>query len=607
MRCHGLRGSESNKDIHTQAQRTIATMHKKLKKAASFNIKLIAASISLLMASLTSPAFSAEETTVTANKIDNARVNIEAMFRYLAAEVAGQRGELGISSRLFYDLAKSTRDPKLAERAAKIAIYSQNPGLAVEATKLWIELNPDSVEAQQASTQMNVMTGNLGATKPYLQKLLAKEETRANGFLYLNSLFANQANRQAVLQLVKELAAPYQSLPEARLTISQAAFQANDFALALSEVTAANQLRPHWEIAAIQQADILYSQSPTEAIVFYKKFLEDNPNANDARLNLARILIKQQRFTEAKPELTNLSKLANSNPEILVVIGLLSAQSNDLVAAEQYFKQALETDLKGKNQIYIHLGQLAERNKNDSEALKWYGMATPPEKDTPPQQANLYVEAKISMANVVARTSGTDAAIALLDELHDLNNSQLAQVILAQSNFLVMAKRYQASYDLLAKAVINIPDMPDLIYDYAMAAERQQKYSIMETQLRKLIKIRPQFAQAYNALGYSFADRNTKLDEANKLISKALELSPNDHFIMDSMGWVLYRQGKLDQAYEYLNAAYTAQSDPEIAAHLGEVLWKLDRRDEAKQLWEEALAKSPENEVLMNTIKKLKR
>lgn len=581
-------------------------MHKKLKKVASSNIKLIAASLSLLMASFISPAFSAEETTVPANKIDSARVNIEGMFRYLAAEIAGQRGELGISSRLFYDLAKSTRDPKLAERAAKIAIYSQNPGLAVEATKLWVELNPDSAEAQQASTQMNVMTGNLGAAKPYLQKLLVNEETRANGFLYLNSLFANQANKQAVLQLVKDLAAPYQNLPEARLTTSQAAFQAGDFAQALSEVTVANQLRPHWEIAAIQQADILYSQSPTEAIVFYKRFLDDNPNANDARLNLARILIKQQRFTEAKPELTNLSKLANSNPEILVVIGLLSVQSNDLVAAEQYFKQALETDLKSKNQIYIYLGQLAEKNKNDDEALRWYGMATPQEKDTHPQRANLYLEARVSMANLVARKTGADAAIALLDELRDLDNSQLAQVILAQSNLLVMAKRYQESYDLLAKAVANIPDMPDLIYDYAMAAERQQKYSIMETQLRKLIKMRPQFAQAYNALGYSLADRNTKLDEANKLISKALELSPNDHFIMDSMGWVLYRQGKLDQAYEYLNTAYMAQSDPEIAAHLGEVLWKLNRRDEASQIWEEALTKNPDNEVLMNTIKKIK-
>ena len=188
-------------------------MYKKLKKSALFNFKLLVAIFSLLAAQTAlSPTAWAEEAQ-TLGSSETARSNIEAMFRYLAAEIAGQRGELGISSRLFYDLAKSTRDPHLAERAAKVALYSQIPGIAVEATKLWVELNPDSVEAQQASTQMNVMTGNLGAAKPYLQKLLTKEETRANGFLYLNNLFANQSNKQAVLQLVKELAAPYQSLP----------------------------------------------------------------------------------------------------------------------------------------------------------------------------------------------------------------------------------------------------------------------------------------------------------------------------------------------------------------------------------------------------------
>lgn len=585
-------------------------MCKKLKKSNPFNFKVLASIFLLLTTQATlGPIAKAEEAAVQNNNVvsvDSARTNIEAMFRYLAAEIAGQRGELGISARLFYDLAQATRDPHLAERAAKIALFSQIPGIALEATKLWVELNPDSVEAQQASAQMNVMAGNLGAAKPYLQKLLIKEETRANGFLYLNNLFAHQSNKQAVLQLVKELTAPYQSLPEARLTTSQAAFQAGDLAMALSEITAANQLRPHWEMGAIQQADILLSQSPTEAIVFYKKFLADNPSANDARLNLARILIKQQRYKEAKPELAQLAKLADTNPEVLVVIGVLSVQSNELADAENYFKQALETDIKGKNQIYIHLGQIAERNKNDSEAMKWYGMATPPTKETPIQQANLYVEARISLANIIARQNGADAAIALLDELGDLNNSQLAQVISAESGFLVMAKRYQESFDLLSKAVVNMPDMPDLIYDHAMAAERIKKYAVMETQLRKLIKMKPQFAQAFNALGYSFADRDTKLDEANKLISTALALSPNDHYIMDSMGWVLYRQGQLNKAYEYLKAAYAVQSDAEIASHLGEVLWKLNRREEANQIWEDALKNNPDNEVLLNTIKKFK-
>ena len=151
-----------------------------------------------------------------------------------------------------------------------------------------------------------------------------------------------------------------------------------------------------------------------------------------------------------------------------------------------------------------------------------------------------------------------------------------------------------------------MPNSNELIYDYAMSAERVQQFNVLETELRKLIKIKPDFAQAYNALGYSLADRNVNLEEANKLIAKALELSPNDHFIMDSMGWVQYRLGNLDNAFEYLSKAYNLENDPEIAAHLGEVLWKQGKQDDASKVWSEALKLSPENDVLIKTIKKFK-
>ena len=210
------------------------------------------------------------------------------------------------------------------------------------------------------------------------------------------------------------------------------------------------------------------------------------------------------------------------------------------------------------------------------------------------------------MANVISRSQGADAAIQMLDDLENLSDAQLAQVITAQANLLAQAKRFQESYELLGKAVANMPNANELIYDYAMAAERVQQYTVLETQLRKLIKIKPDFAQAYNALGYSFADRSVKLEEANKLIAKALELSPNDHYIMDSMGWVQYRLGNLDKAFEYLNKAYNLQNDSEIAAHLGEVLWKQGKQEEASKIWTEALKASPDSDALLKTIKKFK-
>jgi len=520
------------------------------------------------------------------------------VYKYLMGEFAGQRGDVGLASTLFLELAKASRDPRLAERAAKAAVYGNQPGVALQAASLWAELDPDSVEAQQASTQLLVSTGNLAEAKPHLQKLLTKEDTRANGFLYLNSLFAKQPDKKEVLQLVQELAAPYPDLPEARFTIAHAAWRAEDTNLALKELDKANELRPGWELAAMLRGEILMARSPTEALGFFRDFLDKHPKAAEIRLALARQLVNQKRFDEAKIEFMKLVEDSNGNPEVLVVVGLLSLQSGNYFEAEDYLQQALKADFKDKDQIYLYLGQIAEKQNQQERALTWYKKVEPGER---------YLDAQFNIAGIIARTQTTDAALALLDSLQDLSLDQMAAVAQAKASLLNQAKRHQEAYGLLEKAVANYPNTPEIIYDYAMTAERMQHLDVMERELRKLIQMRPDFAQAYNALGYTLADRGMKLDEAQKLIEKALTLRPNDHYILDSMGWVHYRRGELDKAVDYLKRAYNAQTDPEIAAHLGEVLWKQGKFDEAQQTWGEALKEHPENEVLVNTTKKFKK
>lgn len=521
----------------------------------------------------------------------------EFVYKYLVGEVAGQRGDLGLASNLFLDLAKSSRDPRLAERAAKAAVYGNIPKTAIQAASLWVELDPTSVEAQQATTQMLVSTGKLSEAKPHLEKLLAKEETRAEGFLYLNSLLARQTDKNAVLSLVQELAKPYPDLPETHFSIAHAAWAAGKNELAISELNIAENLRPGWEMSALLQGQVLFSQPPDAALGFYHKFLDQYPNANEVRLTMARLLVNQKHFEEAKAEFVKLVQVSNGNPEVLVVVGLLSFQVTDYAEAENYLQQALKAGFKDQDQIHLYLGQIAEKQKHDEQALTWYNQVQPGER---------YLDAKLNIASLTARSQNVDAAIRMLDELDELNTEQQTQVIQAQANLLSQAKRYQEAYDLLDKAVNNLPNTPEIVYDYAMAAERIQRLDVTEKELRKLILLKPDFAQAYNALGYTLADRNIKLDEAHKLIEKALALSPNDHYILDSMGWVHYRLGKLDKAADYLRRAYTAQTDPEIAAHLGEVLWQQGKHDEALQTWEGALRDHPENEVLLNTTKKFK-
>ena len=521
--------------------------------------------------------------------------NAEFVYKYLLGEIAGQRGEVMLASQLFLDLAKQTRDPRLAERAARAAAYANQPGVALQAATLWAELDPNSLEAQQASSQLLVASGNLNQAKPHIQKLLAKEETRANGFLYLNSLLANQKDKSEVLTTITEFAAPYPKLPEAHFAIAQAALIADKPDVAKKAFETTTKLRPDWELSAQLQGQMLLKESPEKAIGFYQNFLKQYPKSNDIRMSYAKLLVNQKRHTEAKPEFVKLVESSNGSPEISAVVGLLSLESSDYLMADKYFQQSISSGFKNPDQLHIYLGRSAERQKMDAKALEWYDKVQPGEH---------FLEGRLSAANVIARTKNVDAAIKMLDEVDDITPEQQITVIQTEANLLSQAKRNQESFNLLEKAAKNWPDSIELSYDYAMAAERIGKVDVMETELRKVIKLKPDFAAAYNALGYSFADRSIKLDEAKTLIETALKLSPNDHYMLDSLGWVHYRLGNLALAAEYLRKAYEIQADPEIAAHLGEVLWKQGLQAEAKKIWASALKAFPENDVLMATAKK---
>jgi len=555
--------------------------------------KKLAVSILICFAGAGSVNARAENNTKVTPTITTA--NSEFVYKYLLGEIAGQRGDISLASQLFLDLAEQTRDPRLAERAARAAAYARQPGLALQASNLWAELDPDSTEAQQASSQLLVASGNLQAAKPHIKKLLAKEDTRANGFLYLNSLLESQKDKKEVFDAIKEFAAPYPKLPEAHFAIAQAAWLADKQDVTKSELAIADKLRPGWEVSAQMQGQMLAKESPDKALDYYKSFLAKYPKANDVRMSYAKLLVSQKRHAEAKPEFIKLVDSANGSPEISAVVGLLSLESNELEMADKYLQQALDAGFQDRDQLYIYLGRSAERAKNDSKALAWYEKVAPGDR---------FLEGRLSAANIIARTRGVDAAISMLDEVNELTTDQQIIIIQAQAGMLAQAKRNQDSFDLMDKAVHNLPNNPELIYDYAMAAERIGKVELMEAELRKVIQMKPDFAAAYNALGYSFADRNIKLAEAKTLIETALKLSPNDHYMLDSLGWVEYRLGNLTEAVMLLRKAYDIQADPEIAAHLGEVLWKQGLQEEAKKIWANALKTFPENDVLVSTSKK---
>ena len=530
------------------------------------------------------------------------QLSAEFVYRYLVAEVAGQRGDLATSGTIFYELAKTTRESSLAERAAKIAAFGNVSTLTAPAVKLWAELDPSSNEAQQAMIEILIASGKLNEAKPFLAKVLTKEETRAGAFLFLNNLLGRSPDKAGVLSLVQSLAQPYPDLAEAQFAIGQAAWTAKEDDVALEALNHAETLKPDWPIAALLKGQVLFTKSPQIAIDFYQSFLTTHADSNEVRLNLAKLLVTQKQYDAARKEypiiLQNTKNTdAKNEAEITAVVGLLSFQSGDYTAAEAYFQQALSLGFKDIEQIYIYLAQLSEKLNHNDAANVWYSKI---------QGGQHYLEAQINWANLISRTQSVDKAIEKLDALEDLNAAQQIIVIQTEASMLAKAKRNQESFDLLDKAVKNLPNTPELVYDYALAAERVQKFDVMEAELRKVIAQKPDFAAAYNALGYSFADRNVKLNEAVSLIEKALTISPNDHYMLDSLGWAHFRKGNLDKAIGYLQQAYKASQDPEIAAHLGEALWLKGQHAEAKKIWSESLITYPDNELLIATTNKFK-
>lgn len=547
--------------------------------------------LALWLALMAAPAWSASNTATIKTP------TAEFVYKYLLGEVAAQRGEFVLASQLFLDLAKQTRDPLLAERATQAATIARAPQLALPSAELWSELVPDSIPAAQTASQLLIANGELKKAIPQIQKVLADERIRPNAFMELNSLMMRVTDKNSVLEAIQELAKLYPKLPEAHFAISQAAYFAHNEALMEKELKEASKLRPGWEAPAQIRGQMLTEKDPQKGIAYYRDFLNSHPDADQVRLALARLLLIQKNTTDAKVEFTKLVERHQNNPEMNVIVGLLALDAKEYEFADRYLQHALDVGFKEPNRIYFNLGRSAAEQRDDTRALQWFDKIGDGEQ---------FLAGRLAAAAIIARRDGIDAAITMLDNVNGLTPEQQTLVIQNQALLLSQAKRTEEAYALLEKGVQKYPESPELLYDYALNAERVGKFQVMEDTLNKVIRMKPDFAAAYNALGYSYADRNIKLVEAKSLIETATKLSPEDHYIMDSLGWVYYRLGDMGNATEQLRRAYAIQQDPEIAAHLAEVLWKQGKKDEAKQILDQALSANPDNEVLASTAQKLK-
>jgi tetratricopeptide (TPR) repeat protein len=358
----------------------------------------------------------------------------------------------------------------------------------------------------------------------------------------------------------------------------------------------ADDLRPGWEPAALLRAQMLAKTSGPDALAFMRDFLVRHPGAREVRLAYARALVNANQFTEARAEFTRLTGDFPRNAEVSFAAGLLSLQMGDVEVARDLLTQTLEYNPRDPDMVHYYLGQVAEQMKQPEVAAAHYVEVT---------TGNYLVPARARQAALLAREGRLDEARTLLAFTHGENDAQNVRLVQAQAELLRDNKKHAEAVEVLSAGLKRFPDSADLLYDRAMVAEKLDKLDMLEADLRRVIVLRPDDAQAYNALGYTLADRTDRLAEAVVLLDKALALAPEDPFILDSVGWAQYRAGNLARAQEYLERAYKTRPDPEIAAHLGEVLWARGLREEAGKLWQTSLQAHPQNEVLLETLRRL--
>lgn len=526
------------------------------------------------------------------------------LVRILAAEIGLQRQQLSSSYATYQDLAVRTRDARLARRATEIALTGRAFEQALSSAQLWSELDPASSEAGQTTETLQLATGKLRDVEPALVKRLAiarEEDKLDENYVQLQRTLTRIQDRREGWAMLQRISEPDLNIVSARMARAAVAAAADQKDAAAAEALAASKLAPRDGTAAITAAQ--YTQELPEggprAATLLKEFLRKSPGDQAVRLALGRLYLADNKLEEAGTTLEAALSKDPQNPQVLYSLAQASYQAKNPAKAERYLQRFVELPESVPREnppAYLFLSQIAEEQQRNADAIDWLGKI---------QGGELYISAVSKRAQLTARGGDFEKARQLIKDTTPRNQRERLALISAESLVLREAKRYQEAFDTLDAAVAKDPNAPDLLYDHAMAAERIDQIAVMEKSLRKLIELRPESAHAYNALGYTLADRNQRLPEALELIKKAIALMPDDPQIIDSLGWVYYRMGDMPNALKYLRQAYASKPDVEVAAHLGEVLWTTGDREEAMKVWREASGREPKNEVLRGTLARL--
>jgi len=521
----------------------------------------------------------------------------EYLYKALVAEIAFQRGYYPLAAKYFLEVAEQTQDLRLVEQATRIALYAKEDSITIAAARLWVKLAPNNSTARQVLGEMLLREDRLEEAVEQIEAMFKTAPAEPQELLeVIANLLEQQKDQERAFNLLEELVSKWQNQPWALLIYARSLIRSKQLDKAQPVLEKLLRLKPQHEVAVPLYAVVLYEQKHTkEGLEWLKQSLLKQPNNTKWRLTYAKLLTKDRQFDRAITQFEELLKISPDKAGILQALGVLSLQMEQPQVAKNYFLKLLKTGGEQAETAYFSLGKIAEDDNNYDQAISWYQKI---------QAGTHYIDAQAKIAGLLAKKGQLETAIKHLHSIQVNSDNEKFSLIQVEAELLIEYKHYEQAMATYNRALENNPENVDLLYLRALLAEQIGQFDQLERDLRQILSIDPNNVQAMNALGYSLADVTDRHDEALQLIKKALELRPEDYYILDSMGWVLYKMGNYVEAIRYLRKALAQKEDSEVMAHLGEVLWVSGAPEEAKQIWREGLEQFPDDEQLRETVKR---
>jgi tetratricopeptide (TPR) repeat protein len=511
-------------------------------------------------------------------------------------DAALERQAYPLAANYYRRAAERADDERLAEQATRIAYDNQQQREAAAAAERWLELNPTSEEARRYAGVAALQLHRLDAADAHFAVLLETAYlSPAAGFLALYPVIADEGTAPDVAELFRRLSERHPKVAEGQYALAGAALRSENYALAVEAATRATQLAPYWVPARMLRARALIASGQEEqGLALARDVVSDNESDVATHLEYALLLSSTGHDEEARAMLTPYAAGTTVVPGALRALGLIDLQHGDLDSATRRFDALLSTGAQTYESLF-HLGAIAEQREDDERALRNYARVT---------GGDFALPAQARVARIRAETSGTEAGLRHLDEFARARPELAVDVIVQRAALLSERDDERGALAELDAGIERYPDSVDLRMARVFLLERTDRVDASVRELRQLLKERPGDAVIQNALGYTLADRTRDYAEAHALIAAALEQTPDSAAVLDSMGWVLYRQERPREALPYLRRARELASDPEIDLHLGEVLWAVGDEAEARKTWEAALERSPDSEELRERLER---